>query len=475
MIAFRYRILIFIILLVVSANGSAAALAELDLCRTRDGFLRPIQKLVCDSHPALIEASNPGLKIPNCESKPMPKVLPETSPVSSVFVSCSYFHLESCKNIASELLKRKTGATVNILVNSEQLEKIVEVQAILKELRDTANRTGSPFNIIPVENQVPKFMRDPALLTISEGQNSYTSLPYSKDTGVGDALTQEVARLCGYKYDSSYAHLAEFDSAYSMIGQQNAVCRTGQFSTSCEKTPGTNTANSGGNFLAAPNGTLFVGENRKHSPDQGIVDFFRQGQIVKIVKIPDLVVGHIDEVIRFIPAQNSCGFRILRASPVEMKKYLKVRPLSEKYQLEWGKPTQVETILEDEGLMGKWDENEKIIKDAVDQISIDLAKSKPDCKPEIIALPVLWNSRNEVSLPNPVNALTVNGHYFFSGTKGTSSDELKSGLDAYQDFVEGKLHPLFSHPPVAVNTQKYNGYKGGNFHCATTNVFLPCK
>lgn len=436
------------------------------LCR-HEGLQRQIEKLACDSSTSLIEASNPGLKIANCGIQAKALVQPETLPTSSVFVSCAPHQMRSCTNIARAILQAKTGATTNVLVNGKVVDD-PEVGKALRDLRKHADQSKAMLNIIPVETNPHTFMRDPAVISTANDERVYTVNPYShQNTGLGDPLTSEIARKCGYKFESSYAKLAEFDSAYLTIGQTNAECTYGihgNIRVACEKSPGTNAANSGGNFVAAPDGTLLVGKNDKQKPDQGILDYFGKTQTVKVVPIPNLHIGHLDEVIRFVPSQNPCGFEILAASPREMVHFLNTRKPSDTVYSEFNQVKTVESVLNDRELLTKWDEYEQVIQSSLEDITKSLRFSNPKCTPHITSLPVYWDLKGKPALPNPVNGLTINGRYFFS----------RSSNKDYQSFLIKKLSPLFKKRVVTVDTTEYDR-GNGNFHCATLNVLMPCK
>lgn len=473
----KYCFLFILASFFFNSSAHAALLEDLGLCELPDGTIGPIQKLICDSHPALIEASNPGLKIPSCDSAPEARLVPETSAVASVFVSCAPKWLTSCQSIATEVLAKKTGATVNILVNQKDLRDGL-VAETLKVIKEKANSVGSPLNIIPVASKVKKYMRDPAVIKREGNKSTYVSLPYSKpEMGTSIGLTQEIANQCGYKYENSYDELLGFDSAYNMIGQLNAECIDDQGTFPCEVSPAKNGQNHGGNFLAMPDGSVMVGKTDTRMPDPGIVNYFEKKQKVHAIDIPKLSVAHIDEVFRFIPSKDKCGFSILRASPVEMIKFLKTRPANELVYGDEKNNYAAEDFLKDETWIKNWEESEAVILKSTEKIKNILAASKPGCSPQVIALPVLWTPSGNPKIANPVNAMTVNGTYFYSApyrylnSNGTAKVSVYKPLDEY---VRKKLQPKFSQPLVSVDTFDYD-QGNGNFHCATTNVLLPCK
>jgi hypothetical protein len=308
---------------------------ELGLCRDVDGELRSIKSLVCESSSTLIEASNPGLKIPACGNEPdEPKVLPEHLPVSAVFVTCRPDNEESCTNIATEILKKNTGATVNILINQDMFTSSLGEK--LKKLKSSAVSSGAPLNIIPIAVPVGVYMRDPGVVARSKDGLTLIANPHLNQGFLGEPVLAEVAAACGYKFERTAAGFAKFDAAYEML--VNPKYRAGLVGVP-EKLRRVKTAPNyqdtggeiyGGNFMALPGGSLIVGEMPGNaSPSPEILSHFEKRQKVLKIQLPQLPVGHVDEVYRIIPTKDACGFAVIYASPAEMVKFLKTRPKDE--------------------------------------------------------------------------------------------------------------------------------------------------
>ncbi len=292
----------------------------------------------------------------------------------------------------------------------------------------------------------------------------------------------------------------------------------------------------GGNFLGLPGGTLVAGIGDVSRPDFEILNQFAKTQNVMTIELPKLVVNHVDEVFNIVPSKGSCGFALLRASPREMKKFLESRPSNEalgnvKGILEtirnppskeveklgfafWQKQNEIQAArnagralppglvaeyeafrhqwekasgvlstvadsLADQQLMAAWTEMQKTIDASTEKLLKELKRTK-GCMPSVIDLPVYWSKDGEPIMSNPVNGLAVNGGYFRSETKRIFSvDPItgKGGPEAYpalDEKIRTALRPVFDNEQFTADTRELD-QGNGNFHCATTNVYLPCQ
>ena len=445
--------LVSISILFTSSTSFSSDLFLLGLRKNSDGTFSNTERLVCQSPASALEKLNHSLYIPTCNSeKSEPKILSEHLPVSAIFVSCRQDTVESCSNIVRSVISNKTGATVNILVNANSFTS--DMINSLGEIKQLSLKNNSPLNIIPLKTPVPVYMRDSGIFSQgNEGDIKYTSNPYSLHKAIGDTATSELSEKCGYRFDKITVKNDTAKINYAI-----------KFTINFE---GGDSSLYGGNFMALPNETLIVGENDRQSPDPELLTYFKNKQKILKLKIPKLAVGHIDEVFRIIPSDNSCGFSILYASPQEMKIFLQGRPkneiisratsrsdLSEEHPefmktysktikkikklknknlaIAAGLANQMDllerklgalsfqnetvgSLLQNKALMRTWERNENLIRKSVDLIVQDIQENKTiKCLPTIVPMPVYWNSLGEPLIPNPVNASTINGKYFYS-------------------------------------------------------------
>ncbi|MDC1173894.1 protein-arginine deiminase family protein [Bacteriovoracaceae bacterium] len=552
--------LIFACLCGFLGNGTASG----DCRNLRDGT---IEKLICETEPALLEVLNPGLEIPKCGEKNIkPQIISGDTPVSAVFVSCNPQNKESCEEIARKIWTEGNGATVNIIIEKSSMSELEEMLNGLSNLSG-----GNRLNIIPVSSPVPTYMRDPGLFRSSSEGTSFVSNPYksqSRGTNYNSTgLMEEVSRQCGYKYESSFLNLSKFDSTYNLILQKDRDIYEELYgkesvdyfldkpiNPSSAKNEaigllwgrkGLDSPLMGGNFMGVPGGGIVIGKSGDKAADPEIINFFRQDQDVFELEIPKLAVGHIDEVFNIVPSKSTCGYAVLRASPIAMREFLQTRPshedmgkrvffhldiikaheslrdnpkkrallkplwerltklqslgrqLTTQERNEWnriklevsvimGLDTRIKSILSNEKLQEQWDNAQAIINRSTKDLIARISRQKgAKCKPEVIDLPVSWNSIGQPILPNPVNGLAINGRYFYSEQAITSSVPVWNGnttetLDEsiiyspLEEEVRRKLQPLFGSRLSSISTSQYDS-GDGNLHCATTNVYLPCK
>ena len=515
--------------------------SKLGICKDDNGTFRLIKRLQCQSNRATLTAANPQLEIPICdENNPSPKVISGHHPVSAIFVSCNTSNLESCLNISRSVLENKTGATLNILISNSLLNS-ENFQHRFADLWNISQQSHSPLNILPVNSEQPtNFIRDPGIFRSDGKRVKYTALP---GKNAFSSMNEMVKSCSGFVITRSYAELAEFDTAYAYFAKQASDSIAEQLADSrlIGASFGRNeqmNQSSGGNFIALPNETLIVGKTSTSAPSAKVLSYFKKRQKVLEIEIPDLSVGHIDEVLKIVPSKDACGFSIVRASPYKMKKFLERQPpdlaiikvstpperksairehnlMSEirvlKEQIEelkknnndvpqafqekmlilatelkdytsYSKNLTVKDILRDESLMLKWQEDEETIQKAVGTV---LAEFK-SCVPKIIDLPVFWNKDGEALIANPVNALAANGNYFYSAPdrrlRGDwklnkyawfEEDDHYEAFDTLRSEIEKTIIDQTGLTPQLVKTPSYD-VRGGNFHCATTNIYVPC-
>lgn len=502
--------LFLIIVLFICPQLCFAGLKELGICRSNNDTFTAIKKLICVSTPAFIEAAS-RLILPSCDKAPQPALISGEKPVSAVFVVCSEFSKKSCLEIAKSISNKKTGATVNIVVH-QNLLKDSEFIGQATEVTQLANSKKTPINFIPVSSASPQttFLRDYGVFENSNQGPKYSLLPHSQLDS--EKTTREVLAQCGLpKLTPAYLELSSFDTAYaslSEVAKENIKNKLNE---------NAHASNMGGNLLALPDGTIVVGKSPPASRE--VLDYFRKSAKVVEVDLPKLEVSHIDEVFNIVPNPDAklgeCNFTLLRASPKAMKDWISLHPSFsvepntapkfvqspyKKLLLEienaesQGRPTdslkkrlpdlekaqkeayENDAVPAQELFNLNYDENDqKIIDESTDKILGILKKSYANCKPPVVDLPVYWD-KGKAKIPNPVNGLHVNGTYFMSeqNSRFGFEDIASFKQPELQSEIVRRLSPYFPNGVVSVNTQQYDwGY--GNMHCATTNIYLPCK
>ncbi len=541
------RTILALFIVFLALKSEATDLVSLGLCQSGDGELMPIEKLVCESTPAMLEAMNPTLEIPNCNKENTgPKIISGDKPVSAVFVSCTAETLTSCKNIASSVMENQPGVTVNVLVTSDGIAT-ESISKVLLELVDISNTKSAPFNILPINTVPDKFnisyMRDPGMFVNQSGLGtSFVGLPYRQGLTPGAMILDEAMKWCGLESTNTYKDLAGFDTAYNALVFNPNYVQSEELQREVAGLTGVNdyttqNATMGGNFMALPNGTLVTGYTKLNKTNTAVLDYFSRNHKVLEIELPDLYVGHIDEVINIVSSNSPCGYTIFQASPAEAVRYLESiseknepfmsffdvslvdpelpekRPIQDELQaLNLSKREFMESskeipsviierekqllkeleilsgrhlrtpleIISDSKIMNHWKNLEQGSNSALKKVLKELSLEENSCIPEVVKLPVFWDyTMAKPLIPNPVNGLALNGSYFKSTSMGSSTQRNDQGrsrmsylhLDAY---INQKIHKLFPMGVHSVDTFEHNE-GAGNFHCATTNIYLPCK
>lgn len=216
-----------------------------------------------------------------------------------------------------------------------------------------------------------------------------------------------------------------------------------------------------------PYGRIITGKNHAFTMHPGVLKFL-EAQGVQwppiVVDTSWLVIGHIDEVVNFVPAKSKAGFKVLLPSPKaarEMLQALLAKGLEEE-------PVFAET--EDEMTLG---ELRMTISPTTENLAIDeaMARLREQLKMELnledsdfVMVPALFQGGLAV-IPNPVNSVVVNGHLLVPKPLGPLLNE-KDGFElAIREALAGcDVRVVF--------IDSWNAYhlSGGEIHCGT-NTF----
>jgi len=214
-----------------------------------------------------------------------------------------------------------------------------------------------------------------------------------------------------------------------------------------------------------------VGRQHGLTMHSGVLGFLeRQGVQVPPVFIDTswLQIGHVDEVISFIPSRESPGFRVLVPDPrraVEILERLALAghgrtPVFEGHSDE----TTVAGLLEE---VGKSEETRAIVA-SLDETRGVLCRELGLHEEHLIGLPVLFRGGAAV-IPNCVNGLICNGHAILPAPCGP----VVEGQDAFAAVIGGELE---AHGVVVHFLDVWDSFhsRGGEIHCGTNTVRVPC-
>ncbi len=216
-----------------------------------------------------------------------------------------------------------------------------------------------------------------------------------------------------------------------------------------------------------PFGRVLVGVQNGVTMHPDVVTFLeKQGVQTPIVAVDTswLMIGHVDEVISFVPALDRHGFRMLLPSP-QLAESLLRSALEDGYNDTpvFAGTNQEMTVA---GLLDKiasTNENAVIqrrIECIREQLCIELGLSSED----FIEIPVLFEHGGTL-IPNGVNSLVCNGHILVPKPFGPVIE----GLDIFETAVRTNLESLGNR--VWFVDEWYSLHKrAGEVHCGTNAI-----
>jgi protein-arginine deiminase len=216
-----------------------------------------------------------------------------------------------------------------------------------------------------------------------------------------------------------------------------------------------------------PYGRVITGRQRELMLHPGVLKFL-QVQGVQwppiVVDTSWLAIGHVDEVVNFVPAKTKPGFKVLLPSPKaarDMLEALLAKGLEE---------APVFAATPDEMTLGTL---RMKISQTTENLAIDeaVARLREQLKSELnlgdsdfVMVPVLFQGGFAV-IPNAVNSVVVNGHLLVPAPLGPRQDE----KDGFEQAIRAALAGC---DVRVVFIDSWNAYhaSGGEIHCGT-NTF----
>jgi protein-arginine deiminase len=211
-----------------------------------------------------------------------------------------------------------------------------------------------------------------------------------------------------------------------------------------------------------PFGRAITGKQGELSLHPGVLKFLEAQRVQWppiVVDTSWLKIGHVDEVVNFVPAKTKAGFKVLLPSPKaarEMVDALAAKGLTEGRVFEG-------TL--DETTLGKLRTE---VADTKENLAIDqsITRLREQLKTELnladsdfVMLPVLFE-RGVAVIPNAVNSMAVNGQLLIAEPRGPRVNN--------QDAFEEALRTALSECDVrVVFIDSWTAYHaaGGEIHC----------
>ncbi len=216
-----------------------------------------------------------------------------------------------------------------------------------------------------------------------------------------------------------------------------------------------------------PYGRVLTGKQNDLAMHPGVMGFLEAQQFQwppVVVDTSWLLIGHVDEVINFVPAKNEAGFKVLLPSPHAARELLDKLLAAGHGELPVFEGSRdATTVRKLRETIGSSDENQAIdetVASIREQLQRELSLNERD----FVMLPVLFE-RGGAVIPNAVNSAVVNGHVLAPAPRGPRHQGV--------DLFETAIREAFADCAVDVHfIDAWRAYHvmGGEVHCGT-NTF----
>ena len=216
-----------------------------------------------------------------------------------------------------------------------------------------------------------------------------------------------------------------------------------------------------------PYGRVITGKQHELTMHPGVLKFLEAQEVQWppiVVDTSWLAIGHVDEVVNFVPAKSKTGFRVLLPSPKAGRAMLKALLAKGLEQEPVFDGTEDKMTLGELWMKIAQTTENLAIDEAVsrlrEQLKLELNLEETD----FVMVPALFQGGLAV-IPNAVNSVVVNGHLLIPKPLGPRLDE-KDG------FEQAICVALAGCDVQAVFIDSWNAYhvSGGEVHCGT-NTF----
>ncbi len=216
-----------------------------------------------------------------------------------------------------------------------------------------------------------------------------------------------------------------------------------------------------------PFGRLLIGKQNELTMHPDVIRFLEAQRVQWppiYVNTSWLLIGHVDEVVNFVPAKTPCGFKVLLPSPKAAREVLK-------QAIDSGKSKQMLFVgTRDQRTAGdlfsavaQSKENQQI-DEIVANIEKQLADELNLTSGDFVHLPVLFE-RGMAVIPNAVNSLVVNGHMIVPDPRSPKDQ----GNELFRDAIKLALKDC-SVEVSFVNVWECYHEWAGELHCGTNTI-----
>ncbi len=217
-----------------------------------------------------------------------------------------------------------------------------------------------------------------------------------------------------------------------------------------------------------PFGRILTGVQNKLTLHPDVLAFLEAQELQApplLVNTSWLKIGHVDEVVNFVPTSDAPGFRVLIPSTQMAKSILEnlVRSgfRSVKVFANRQQETTVDRLLEEIAASAKNREIQEILDDTRKLLCEGLGIEQPD----FIKVPVLFDEEGVAIIPNCVNSLICNGHVILPDPEGPAVN----GEDAFASSIQTALGKLGLKLHFVDIWEPYHLHLG-EVHCGTNAI-----
>jgi len=216
-----------------------------------------------------------------------------------------------------------------------------------------------------------------------------------------------------------------------------------------------------------PYGRVITGKQTELAMHPAVMKFL-EAQAMQwppiVVDVSWLMIGHVDEVVNFVPAKTKTGFKVLLPSPEAARKMLDVL-LRQGFgeAVVFAETDEEMTAGELRETIAVSDEN-LVIDDTIARIREQLKTELNLENADFVMVPALFQWGRAV-IPNAVNSVVVNRHLLVPEPHGPQHN----GKDCFEEAIREALAAC---DVRVVFIDTWNAYHsaGGEIHCGTNTI-----
>lgn len=177
-----------------------------------------------------------------------------------------------------------------------------------------------------------------------------------------------------------------------------------------------------------------------------------------------LTIGHIDEMVQFVPAPEAPGFRILIPGPARARRLLESLVLQGHGNAKLFQGRKAETTARRFLEEIAQSQEQSRIEQSLNETRVQLREGLGATDEQILELPILFKN-GLAAFPNPINGLMCNGHYFAPDPECLRIE----GEDPFQKAIRETLEPLGVKTHFISVWEPYH-IRNGELHCGTNAI-----